>query len=112
MWEAKKNEEINSLKNELNQEYERKVQEIEKYRPGNSPTIPNKEPSINLEEVVKTIVNDTFQSLRDLLQMDKEYNGKEVLLMVKKVMVEKTIGAVGAVQKNLIRNKLIRLTIK
>jgi len=54
----------------------------------------NTAPSIDLEPILKQIVNDTFQALRDVIKVNEKYDGKHVLVSVKNVMVDKTLGAV------------------
>jgi len=55
---------------------------------------------IDFEGIIKKIVNETFLTLRAKFALDKEYNGRLVLEVVKSVIVEKTMGAVKSIQVN------------
>jgi len=58
------------------------------------------EPGIDLQGIVKKIVNDSFIALRLKFDIKKEYKGLEVLTEVKNILVEKTMGAIEKVQIN------------
>eukprot|EP01129_Flabellula_baltica_P007992 TRINITY_DN3146_c0_g1_i1.p1 TRINITY_DN3146_c0_g1~~TRINITY_DN3146_c0_g1_i1.p1 ORF type:complete len:1134 (-),score=326.95 TRINITY_DN3146_c0_g1_i1:684-3593(-) len=113
-WESQKNHEIEILKQNFTlqeipvqtpdySEYENKIsilqekleakeQELQQERQQKKDYVQEgpKEVDIDIEEILKSIINSAFQTLRPVFKSNQEYSGKSVLAAVGKVFVQKT----------------------